>query len=100
MITGMSNGDYGVRGRIVALDAKTGKRGLEFYSCPRRARKATRPGPRTTTSETRRRRFMDTADRSRPWVFVHSAPAIRCRNGPESCAAATISIPTGWWRSI
>ena len=34
VITGMSNGDFGVRGRVVALDSKTGKKVWEFYSVP------------------------------------------------------------------
>jgi alcohol dehydrogenase (cytochrome c) len=34
VITGLSNGDFGVRGRVVALDAKTGKEAWTFYSIP------------------------------------------------------------------
>lgn len=34
VISGMSNGDFGIRGRVVALDAKTGKIAWEFYSVP------------------------------------------------------------------
>jgi alcohol dehydrogenase (cytochrome c) len=32
VITGLSNGDFGVRGRVVALDAKTGKQVWTFFS--------------------------------------------------------------------
>ncbi len=34
VITGMSDGDHGVRCRIVAMDAKTGKRVWQFFSVP------------------------------------------------------------------
>jgi quinohemoprotein ethanol dehydrogenase len=34
VITGLSNGDFGVRGRVVALDAKTGNEVWTFYSIP------------------------------------------------------------------
>jgi quinohemoprotein ethanol dehydrogenase len=34
VITGMSDGDHGVRCRIVAMDAKTGKKMWEFFSVP------------------------------------------------------------------
>ena len=34
VISGMSNGDWGVRGRVVALDAKTGKKVWEFFAVP------------------------------------------------------------------
>jgi alcohol dehydrogenase (cytochrome c) len=34
VITGLSNGDFGVRGRVVALDAKTGKEVWTFYAVP------------------------------------------------------------------
>jgi len=34
VITGMSDGDHGVRCRIVAMDAKTGKHVWDFYSVP------------------------------------------------------------------
>jgi alcohol dehydrogenase (cytochrome c) len=34
VITGLSNGDFGVRGRVVALDSKTGKEVWTFYSIP------------------------------------------------------------------
>jgi alcohol dehydrogenase (cytochrome c) len=34
VITGLSNGDFGVRGRVVALDAKTGAEAWTFYSIP------------------------------------------------------------------
>jgi outer membrane protein assembly factor BamB len=32
VITGLSNGDFGVRGRVVALDAKTGKEAWTFFA--------------------------------------------------------------------
>ncbi len=34
VITGLSNGDFGVRGRVVALDSKTGKEVWTFYAIP------------------------------------------------------------------
>ena len=34
VITGLSNGDFGVRGRVVALDSKTGNLVWTFYSIP------------------------------------------------------------------
>jgi alcohol dehydrogenase (cytochrome c) len=34
LITGVANGDYGLRGRVVALDAKTGKEVWRFHSIP------------------------------------------------------------------
>ncbi|HTJ65772.1 MAG TPA: PQQ-binding-like beta-propeller repeat protein [Alphaproteobacteria bacterium] len=34
IITGLSNGDFGVRGRVVALDAKTGNEVWTFYAIP------------------------------------------------------------------
>lgn len=34
VIGGLANGDYGIRGRITALDAKTGKQAWVFYSIP------------------------------------------------------------------
>jgi quinohemoprotein ethanol dehydrogenase len=34
VITGLSNGDFGVRGRVVALDAKTGNEVWTFYAIP------------------------------------------------------------------
>lgn len=34
VITGVANGDYGLRGRVVALDAKTGKQVWHFDSIP------------------------------------------------------------------
>jgi quinohemoprotein ethanol dehydrogenase len=34
VITGLSNGDFGVRGRVVALDSKTGNEVWTFYSVP------------------------------------------------------------------
>ncbi len=34
VISGMANGDYGFRGRVVALDAKTGQEVWRFYTVP------------------------------------------------------------------
>lgn len=34
LITGVANGDYGLRGRVVALDAKTGKQAWRFDAIP------------------------------------------------------------------
>jgi quinohemoprotein ethanol dehydrogenase len=34
VISGMANGDYGFRGRVVALDAKTGAEAWRFYAVP------------------------------------------------------------------
>jgi quinohemoprotein ethanol dehydrogenase len=34
VIGGLANGDYGIRGRVTALDAKTGKQAWVFYSVP------------------------------------------------------------------
>jgi PQQ-dependent dehydrogenase (methanol/ethanol family) len=34
VISGMANGDFGLRGRVVALDAKTGKEAWRFHTIP------------------------------------------------------------------
>src|SRR6185295_10598408 len=34
IISGLANGDYGIRGRVTALDAKTGEKKWVFYSIP------------------------------------------------------------------
>ena len=47
VFAGLANGDWGLRGRVVALDAKTGRQVWRFLWCPVPARRDMRPG-RTT----------------------------------------------------
>ena len=49
VVTGISGGEFGVRGRVTAYDADTGKEVWRFYTIPAPARQVTRRGRRTTT---------------------------------------------------
>jgi len=50
VITGVSGGEFGIRGRVAAYDAATGKERWRFYTIPGRARSGTTRGRRARTS--------------------------------------------------
>ena len=90
--SGITGGEYGIRGRLTALDAKTGKILWRLYTCLRRARSAAtagRPAPIIYSMAARRSGTRRRSIRSSGWSTSRSA--IAGRTTTARCAKATIS---------
>jgi len=99
VITGVSGGEFGIRGRLTAYDAQTGRSGASTRS-PAPARPATRPGPRRATPGSTGAR--PSGRRRRSTRSSGSCTSRRATLGPTTMAAsvpARISSPPRWWRS-
>ena len=106
VFTGMSGGENGIRGRLYALDAKTGQEVWRFYTVPNPGEIGGDTWPMNDPDPVKRRRSTSTAAapsgrrrRSIPSSGCCTSARATPVRGTARCALATTCSPPRSWRS-